>query len=128
MRAQAATLLGLLAKTGTATGGTTTTLVHATGINNNGQIVGSGQNATHATHAFLLTPRPSLQNFHIAGGHAQFLLSGITGVTYRVEYALNVAATNWIPVTNVVLSSSPGQIADTAVSAAGSRFYRAVQQ
>jgi probable HAF family extracellular repeat protein len=102
------------------------TLIHANGINNNGQIVGSGQNAAHATHAFLLTPRPSLQNIRLASGHAQFNLSGMTGVTYQVEYSLSLSPTNWLPLTNIILSASPTQITDASV-AGGSRFYRVVQ-
>jgi probable HAF family extracellular repeat protein len=102
-------------------------LTRATGINNNGQIVGSGQNPSFKTHAFLLTPRPSLQNFRLTGGHAQFALSGMTGVTYRVEYALSLPATNWLTLTNLAFSASPVQITDPSALGIGSRFYRAVQ-
>jgi probable HAF family extracellular repeat protein len=103
------------------------TLIHATGINNNGQIVGSGRNPSFDTHAFLLTPRPNLQNLHLSAGCPQFDLLGMTGVTYRVEYALSLPATNWLALTNIVLASSPGQITDPSPLSTGPRFYRAVQ-
>jgi probable HAF family extracellular repeat protein len=103
------------------------TLSQAWGINDNGQIVGFGQSPSLQTHAFLLTPRPSLQNLRFIGGQAQFDLSGMTGVTYRVEYSLALPTANWLALTNVVLPSSPTPIVDTSLSPATHRFYRAVQ-
>jgi probable HAF family extracellular repeat protein len=102
------------------------TLFHANSINDNGQIVGSGQNPSFRTHAFLLTPRPSLRNLRINNGQAQFDLSGMTGVTYRVEYAPSLPVTNWVLLTNVAMASSPTSVSDSG-NASGQRFYRARQ-
>ncbi len=103
------------------------TLTRATGINNNGQIVGIGTNPSFRSHGFLLTPRPALRNLRLSGGQAQFDLSGMTGVTYRVEYALSLPTTNWLVLTNLSMSASPVQIMDTTNTRTGERFYRAVQ-
>jgi probable HAF family extracellular repeat protein len=103
------------------------TLLRASGINDNSQIVGSGINASFQTHGFLLTPRPALTNLRVSGGQAQFNLSGMTNVTYSVEYAASLPATNWTVLTNLSMTSSPAQIIDTANTNVGTRFYRAVQ-
>jgi probable HAF family extracellular repeat protein len=47
--------------------GTGWTLWEATGINDRGQIVGSGWNAAHEQHAFLLTPVPEPTTVTIIG-------------------------------------------------------------
>jgi probable HAF family extracellular repeat protein len=104
------------------------TLLIANGINYNGQIVGNGKSPSGFTHGFLLTPRPSLNNPRWVAGHAQFDLAGMTGVTYRVEYALSLPGTNWLLLTNLSMAASPTRVADGTTTSIGSRFYRAVQE
>ena len=103
------------------------TLTRASAINNNGQIAATGKNTALQQRALLLSPRPNLQNLHFAGGHAQFSVTGMTGITCRIEYALTLPPTNWLPLTNFVVSVSPAQITDTTGLGTGQRFYRAVQ-
>jgi hypothetical protein len=96
-------------------------------INDNGQIVGEGTNGLGTIRAFLLTPRPVLQNLQLVGGQPSFELVGMTGVTYRVEYATSLWPSNWTTLTNVLLSSSPLGITDPTAAVPAKRFYRAVQ-
>ena len=103
------------------------TLQAATGLNDNGQIVGYGLNPVGQRRAFLLTPRPRLQNIQLAAGAIQFELVGVTGLTYRVEYAPSLSPGPWFALTNFVLSASPRRITDSGASPAAQRFYRAVQ-
>lgn len=102
-------------------------LFHAEAINDNGQIVGTGQNAAIQTHGFLLTPRPSLQNLQWLGGYPQFNLAGMTGVVYSVEYATSLPATNWLVLSNLVMTSSPTPIVDATAPGSVQRYYRVVQ-
>jgi hypothetical protein len=104
------------------------TVLRATGINDKGQIIANGKNSLAQQHALLLTPQPLLKSLHISGGHAQFTLFGSTGLTYRVDYTPSLPATNWIALTNVLLTSSPTQLVDQSATAVGQRYYRAVQQ
>jgi len=104
------------------------TLLRANGINDNGQIVCTAENALAQTHAVLLTPRPLLQNLHASAAQVQFTLTGMTGVVYSVQYAPSLPPTNWALLTNVVLSSAPAPLVDTASSTTGQRYYRAIQR
>jgi probable HAF family extracellular repeat protein len=104
------------------------TVIRANGINNSGQIIAIGENSLARQHALLLTLHPILKNMHISGGRAQFMLSGTTGATYRVDYTLSLPATNWLTLTNVPLSSSPTQLVDPSSASVGQRYYRAVQE
>jgi probable HAF family extracellular repeat protein len=102
-------------------------LTGMSGINDNGQIVGEGTNVLGTARAFLLTPRPVLQHLQLVGGQPSFELQGMTGVTYRVDYATSLSPSNWTMLTNVLLSSSPLGITDPATGFSAKRFYRAVQ-
>ena len=104
------------------------TLLRANGINNNGQIAGTGKNPLGQDHALLLTPRPVLLDLQVSGSQARFALSGMTGAVYRVECAFSLPATNWGVLTNVALSSAPAQIVDEFQTTTRQRYYRAVQQ
>ena len=53
-------------------------------------------------------------------------ITGTTGATYRVEYALSLPATNWTTLTNMVLTASPQLLVDPQPLANQiSRFFRA---
>lgn len=55
------------------------------------------------------------------------ILSGTTGATYRVEYAVSLPTTNWVALTNLPLAVSPQTIFDSqSVTSQTNRFYRAV--
>lgn len=61
--------------------------------------------------------------------YAGVTINGAVGSTYAIEYrnALDVT-TNWLPLTNIVLPSTPYLFTDTNSPSAASRFYRAVLQ
>lgn len=70
-------------------------------------------------------PVPAQLNLVLAGAQPGLSISGTTGATYRVEYALSLPATNWIAVSNVFLTTSPQILLDPVAANEGSRFYRA---
>lgn len=66
-------------------------------------------------------------NIALAGDSPVISLTGTTGATYRVEYALSFPATNWITLTNLTLPTSPQLLLDSQpVTDQSQRFYRAV--
>ena len=52
---------------------------------------------------------------------------GSVGSSNRIEYATTLPATNWITLTNVVLTGIPTLLYDTSSSGDRARFYRAFQ-
>lgn len=55
------------------------------------------------------------------------LVSGGVGVSYRIDYALSLPATNWTTLTNFVLQKSPSLFFDyDSVTNHTKRYYRAV--
>ena len=53
-------------------------------------------------------------------------IQGSEGQTYRIEYATNLAGSNWLTLTNISLPSSTYLWVDTSSPVLGQRFYRAV--
>ena len=53
-------------------------------------------------------------------------IDGKKGDTYRVDYATQLAPTNWIPLTTNKLASATLQVIDPVSGLSGKRFYRAV--
>jgi hypothetical protein len=70
---------------------------------------------------------PYLTHMRMEAGLAHFELVGATGHTYRVEFTPTFPTTNWIPLANIVLATSPFALTDTNAGVAGSRYYRAVR-
>jgi hypothetical protein len=52
---------------------------------------------------------------------------GPVGSSNRIEYVTALPATNWIPLTNIVLTGNPTFLYDTSSSGDRARFYRALQ-
>ncbi len=62
-----------------------------------------------------------------AGQHPGLKITGTLGATYRIEFASAIPSANWIPLTNLFLTTSPFNYVDPAlVNNNASRFYRAV--
>lgn len=63
----------------------------------------------------------------VVGTQPNIALTGTTGATYRVEYALSLPATNWATLTNISLPTASILLSDAqSVTGQSSRFYRAV--
>jgi len=62
----------------------------------------------------------------LAETHPTLTLTGTTGATYRVEYALSLPPTNWVTLTNLFVPVSPQLLTDPQAATNQSRFYRAV--
>lgn len=63
----------------------------------------------------------------LAGGQPQLQLTGTVGATYRVETSSLLPATNWVTLTNLLLSgATQGFLDPQANSSPGNRYYRAV--
>ena len=59
--------------------------------------------------------------------HAGLQITGTIGATYRIEFANDPQATNWLALTNIVLPASPFFWADRdSVTNRTRRYYRAV--
>lgn len=72
-------------------------------------------------------PVPAQLSMTLADVSPILTLTGTTGATYRIEYALSLPATNWIALTNLLISTSPQLVLDSQpVTDQGQRYYRAV--
>lgn len=72
-------------------------------------------------------PAPAQLNIALSNTIPAIIVSGTTGATYRVEYALSLPTTNWVALTNVPLAVSPQTIFDPQPAPSQTnRFYRAV--
>ncbi len=71
---------------------------------------------------FQFTPDPGLDVHMYAG----LTLSGTVGRTYQIQYSTNLNGTNWQPLADIPLSTSPCLYFDTNSVSAPKRFYRAV--
>ena len=104
------------------------TSLGVSGINDQGQIVGSGINPSGQSHGFLLTPNVVsttniITNINMYAG---LTLSGQIGSTYEIDYCNNLGTANWTPLTTFVMSNSPCLYFDTNSCWSSQRFYRAV--
>jgi len=102
-------------------------LATADGINDSGQITGSGSLINGEYHAYLLTPTgpflrlssPSM----LSNGQFQMTVEGTTG-RFAIFYSTNLA--DWVSLGTNTLSSASTNFTDTGASRNGSRFYRAL--
>ena len=103
------------------------TLLYGKGINDVGQIVGSGVNPSGQTHAFLLTPIPTprLNDTSIqSNGQFRCTLIGQAGRSYTIQASTNLV--NWTAVTNFVSATGTNQFIDSTAPNFSRRFYRAL--
>jgi DNA-binding beta-propeller fold protein YncE len=85
-------------------------------------IAAQGNGLSGPTAVLFLSP-PTLNIAMYAG----IEIAGITGRTYRVEYATTLPTTNWTTLTNIGLPSSPYLLFDATSRGVVRRFYRATQ-
>jgi uncharacterized repeat protein (TIGR03803 family) len=58
--------------------------------------------------------------------YAGLTLEGTVGGQYQIQYNTDLTTTNWIPLTTIMLPSSPYLYVDTNSPGVAERFYRAV--
>ena len=72
-------------------------------------------------------PAPAQLAISLTGAQPQLQLTGTAGATYRVEISSVLPATNWVTLTNLLLSGATQGLLDPQFSSGpASRFYRAV--
>jgi probable HAF family extracellular repeat protein len=103
------------------------TLFHANGINDRGQIVGSGQNKSFQTHAFLLTPAIVLQIFLTSSNAVQIQFTAQANTGYVVEYSDSLGSCVWhlLDLLDPAPFSQPVVLTDPLSPGRSARFYRA---
>jgi probable HAF family extracellular repeat protein len=102
-----------------------TTLTTADGINDAGQITGSGTLATGDYHAFLLTPSGPviyLSSPMLTNGAFYVTIQGLSTQAFAIEYSSNLA--QWVSLATNSLSGSTTNFIDTAARD-DHGFYRA---
>jgi formylglycine-generating enzyme required for sulfatase activity len=67
---------------------------------------------------------PVITNFTMAGAAPQFGVQSDLGITNQVQYCTNLSQTNWVVLTNLLVTQSPYRFVDVAAPAASQRFYR----
>ena len=70
---------------------------------------------------------PANLGVQVLAGHANLSIAADVGTAWSIQYANGlVSVSNWLPLTNVTLTTSPMTVVDPASAADGTRFYRAV--
>jgi probable HAF family extracellular repeat protein len=102
-----------------------TNLVSADGINDAGQITGSGYTTKGIYHAFLLTPAVTLTaSPGLTNGKFMLTVQGAPGQHFAIQASTNFV--NWTSLnTNTLVSASTNWL-DADVPTNNYRFYRAV--
>lgn len=101
-----------------------TNLISADGINDAGQIAGTGYAPNGDKRAFLLTPVLKLTSpAMLAGPHFQFTVQGLPGQKFILQGSTNLAG--WIPLNTNTLVATTTNWMDTNAAATPCRFYRA---
>jgi hypothetical protein len=75
----------------------------------------------------VLVKAPIFLTIQNSCGYAGITVGGPVGSTNLIQYITNLGDTNWLTLTNVVLSSAPSFFIDTESSITGQCFYRAVR-
>lgn len=73
----------------------------------------------------VLPSAPQLSLEQVAGLPV-LTLTGVTGVTYRIEYSTNLSTSDWISLVELSLSTSPFTFTDSTGSNSSVRYYRAL--
>jgi probable HAF family extracellular repeat protein len=107
-----------------------TNLSSADGINDKGQIIGSGTLTNGDYHGFLLTPtkpwillsapaQPSASGF-------QMIIQGVPGAQFVVQASTDPSASNWVSLYTNVLTGTQTNYTDTDSPNWSTRYYRAL--
>ncbi len=106
-------------------------------VNNTGQVPISAPTATfassadatdaflHATVIYEISEHPYLRCI-MQSGTPSLQIYGRTNLTYAIQSAQELPATNWTTLTNIVLTSSPDSWLDLTATNLSTRFYRAM--
>jgi probable HAF family extracellular repeat protein len=101
-----------------------TNLISADGINDLGQITGSGYTAAGEYHAFLLTPVFQLTTPAIlAGGEVVVMMQGLPGQRFVFQASTNLF--DWTSLSTNTLTSGSLSCTDAPPASCHCRFYRA---
>jgi formylglycine-generating enzyme required for sulfatase activity len=69
---------------------------------------------------------PATLQVQVLAGHANLAIAADIGTAWSIQYANGLpSALNWLPLTNVTLTTSPMTVVDPVSAADGTRFYRA---
>ena len=67
---------------------------------------------------------PVITNITMVGAMPQFGVQSVLGVTNQIQYCSNLNQTNWVVLTNLVVTQSPYWFVDAGAPPAPRRFYR----
>jgi len=67
---------------------------------------------------------PVITNITMVGATPQFGVQSALGVTNQIQYCTNLNQTNWVVLTNLVVTQSPYWFVDVNAPPAPRRFYR----
>jgi probable HAF family extracellular repeat protein len=102
----------------------------ADGINDKGQIIGSGTLTNGEYHGYLLTPVSSSKPWILlsaptmAGGGFQMTIEGLPGQRFVVQASTDLSSSNWVSLHTNVLSGSETNYTDPDATSSGERYYR----
>jgi probable HAF family extracellular repeat protein len=108
-----------------------TSLGSADGINDKGQIIGSGTLTNGDYHGYLLTPGSSkpwilLTAPVMVGSGFQMTIEGLPGTQFVVQASTDLSASNWVSLYTNVLTGSQTNFTDSDAVNSSTRYYRAV--
>ena len=108
-------------------------LASADGINDKGQIIGSGTLTNGDYHGYLLTPLSSLKPFillsapgMISGSGFQMTIEGLPGEQFVLQASTDLSSSNWVSLSTNVLTGFQTNYTDTDSSNWSTRYYRAL--
>jgi hypothetical protein len=103
-------------------------LTEANAMNSSGIVVGDGIRTNGVRHAFILYPTsaPLMVNIEMFAGI--IISNAPLGSTVFIQAKSNLAATNWLTLTNLIVSSQPYIFIDYDSPFNALRFYRVTQQ
>jgi formylglycine-generating enzyme required for sulfatase activity len=70
--------------------------------------------------------QPTITNVAMLGAAPQMSILGAVGTTNQIQSVTDLSQTNWVVLTNLVVTQSPYMFVDTVTSAGCQRFYRVV--
>jgi uncharacterized repeat protein (TIGR03803 family) len=86
-----------------------------------------GTNGSGVVFSFLIQPAaPIFQQISSSGTAITLLWTAVPGRTYQLQYITNVAATNWLTITNITVAAATASATDS-IAGYAQKFYRVVQ-
>jgi hypothetical protein len=111
--------------------GATNSIYTASGLATNamywvsvGNSLGTVDSATASVTVF--PANAAKLQLHIISALPGLIIDGIAGTTYRIEYSTGLPSTNWTPVTDLSLATSPFTFIDSGGLTGKTKFYRVV--